>query len=335
MKEVKEGGKGRALALLPVALDLFDGGGGAAAGGAGTAGNGGQAAGQAGGQSLEPGKKVVYGKQAVEDRPSGRSAQPNDASRAETGEKNPQRQSSSDTLEERQRRYRELVGGEFKDLYDEDTKRLVSRSAREAAALREQADRAQPILDMLLDRYKIGDGDMNKLLAAVESDSAYWSQAAEEAGMSVEQFKRFQQLQRQNAELLRQQRERMGRDRADAQIRAWNDQAEQLKAVYPSFDLTREAQNRDFLSMLKAGVPVRQAYEVVHMDEIKAATAAMQAKATEKAVTDNIKAKGTRPQENGTGAASGFTMKDDVHKLTPKDRAEIAKRVSRGEVITF
>ena len=153
--------------------------------------------------------------------------------------------------------------------------------------------------------------------------------------MSVEQYKRFQQLQRQNAELLRAQRQRMGQDRADAQLRAWNDQAEQLKAVYPSFDLTREAQNRDFLSMLRSGVPVRQAYEVIHMDEIKAAAAAMQAKATEKAVTENIKAKGTRPQENGTGASSGFTVKDDVSRLTAKDRAEIARRAARGEVITF
>lgn len=318
-------------ALLTIRLDLFDGagaGGGAASGdGAGAAPDGQTGPGAEG--------KVLYGKQEAEGHTSGRSAQPNDASQAGTGEQNPQHQSTSDTLEDRQRRYRELVGGEFKDLYDEDAKRLVSRSARETAELRDQAARAQPVLDMLMDRYKIGDGDMTKLLAAVENDSAYWSQAAEEAGMSVEQYKRFQQLQRQNAELLRAQRQRMGQDRADAQLRAWNDQAEQLKAVYPSFDLTREAQNRDFLSMLRSGVPVRQAYEVIHMEEIKAAAAAMQAKATEKAVTENIKAKGTRPQENGTGASSGFTVKDDVSRLTAKDRAEIARRAARGEVITF
>lgn len=336
MKEINENGKGRALALLPVCLDLFDGagtggdGGGTAAGGGSAAGDGGQAGGgtAAAGQIPVSGKKAVYGKQAAAGpAPDGR--------QTAQGEQNPQYQSSSDTLEERQRRYRELVSGEFRDLYDEDAKRLVSRSAREAAALREQADRTQPILEMLLDRYKIRDGDMGKLRAAVENDSAYWSQAAEEAGMSVEQYKRFQQLQRQNQELLRAQRQRMGQERADAQLRDWNGQAEQLRAVYPSFDLTREAQNRNFLSMLKAGVPVRQAYEVVHMDEIKAAAAAMQAKATEKAVTDNIKAKGSRPQENGTGASSGFTVKDDVSRLTRKDRAEIARRAARGEVITF
>lgn len=305
------------LTLLPIRLDLFDGGGTAAGGGTG---------GEAGAGTPGDTGSVLYGKQAATAPDGGQTAQ---------GEQNPQHLSSSDTLEERQRRYRELISGEFKDLYDEDARRLTGRSAREATALRDQAARVQPVLDLLLDRYKIGDGDLSKLQAAVENDSAYWSQAAEEAGMSVEQYKRFQQLQRQNQELLRQQRARMGQERADAQLRAWNDQAEQLRAIYPSFNLTREAQNRDFLSMLKAGVPVRQAYEVIHMDEIKAATAAMQAKATEKAVTANIKAKGSRPQENGTGAASGFTLKDDVSRLTPKDRAEIARRVARGEVITF
>lgn len=318
-------------ALLPVRLDLFDGAGGGAGAGA-SAGDGGQAGGQNAGQ--EPAGKggkaenVLYGKQpATEPGQEGGQTAP--------GQENPQRLTSSDTMEERQRKYRELVSGEYKDLFEADTQRLMSRSAREAAALRDQAARAQPVLDMLMDRYKIGDGDMSKLLQAVENDSAYWSQAAEEAGMSVEQYKRFQQLQRQNQELMRQQRARIGQDRANDQLRAWNAQAEQLKAIYPSFDLTREVQNRDFLSMLRSGVPVRQAYEVVHMDEIKAAAAAMQAKATEKAVTANIKAKGARPQENGAGAGSGFTVKDDVSRLTRKDRAEIARRAARGEVITF
>lgn len=320
------------MILLDTVLNLFDGAGGGSAAGDGTGGDapsggttpggGTTAGGQAGGKGPE---KVLYGKQAA----------PAEGSAPAGQKQEPRVLTSSDALEDRQRRWRELTSGEFKDLYDQEVGRMASRSAQETAALREQAGRAQPVLDMLMDRYKITDGDMGKLLHAVENDSAYWSEAAEEAGMSVDQYKQFQRLQRQNAELMRAQRQRMGQERANAQLRVWNDQAEQLKTVYPSFDLNREVQNRDFLSMLKAGVPVRQAYEVVHMDEIKAATASLQAKATEKAVTANIKAKGSRPQENGTGASSGFTVKDDVSRLTAKDRAEIAKRAMRGEVITF
>ena len=108
-----------------------------------------------------------------------------------------------------------------------------------------------------------------------------------------------------------------------------------MKGDYPSFDLGAESQNPQFLAMLRAGVPVQHAYEVVHMDEIKAGVAKLTAKATEKQVVSGIRAKGARPQENGTAAQSPFTVKDDVSKLTRKDRAEIARRVARGETISF
>lgn len=115
----------------------------------------------------------------------------------------------------------------------------------------------------------------------------------------------------------------------------WYAEGEQLKADYPDFDLGTEARNPQFLSMLKSGVPVKLAYEVLHMDGIKAVVAQAAAQRTEKQVVDGIRAKGARPPENGTAAQSGFTVKDDVSKLTKKDRAEIARRAARGERITF
>ena len=55
----------------------------------------------------------------------------------------------------------------------------------------------------------------------------------------------------------------------------------------------------------------------------------------EKTVTDNIRARGARPQENGAAPKSAVVVKDDVSKLTPADRAEIARRAAMGETITF
>lgn len=193
----------------------------------------------------------------------------------------------------------------------------------------------QPVIDMLMQRYQIGDGDMGKLSQAIENDDAYWSEAAEEAGMSVEQYKQFQKLQRENEALLRQQRQRQNDQRAQQQLQQWYGEAEQVKGLYPSFDLNAEVKNPQFLSMLRAGVPVQHAYEVVHMDQIKAGVAAMQAKATEKQVVDGIRAKGARPQENGTTSQGAFIVKDDVSKLSKRDRAEIIRRAARGEHIEF
>lgn len=296
------------LRLPPLRLDLFDGSGGGGDGGAGGA-DGAASPGQA--HTAETPASTGAEKQKQEG------------------------QSGPDSPEERRKRWRELTQGEFRDLYDEEARRLTSRSDREAQTLRDRLGKSQPILNMLMERYRIGDGDLGKLLSAVENDNDAWTKAAEEAGMSVEQYRQFQRMKRENAELLRQQRDRVGRERADAQLRAWDQQAEQARAVYPGLDLGTEARNPQFLSMLRSGVPVQTAYEVIHMDEIKAGVATAQAQATEKAVTDNIRAKGARPQENGAGAGAGFTVKDDVSRLTPKDRAELARRAARGETITF
>ena len=54
-----------------------------------------------------------------------------------------------------------------------------------------------------------------------------------------------------------------------------------------------------------------------------------------KAIEDNIKAKGNRPQESAAKGTQGVIIKSDPSKLTAEDRAEIARRVMMGEEITF
>ena len=329
--------------LLDIRLDLFDGGAAAGGAGAGAAasGDGGTSGTQGETQASSPAttrrgksgeyQNVLFGKQAKE------GGAPEGQQRSSDAGSDERRDvlTTSDTLEARRKEFHDLVNGEYKDLYTEETQRIIDRRFRETKDLERMVGQYQPVIDMLMQRYQIGDGDMGKLAQAIESDDAYWSEAAEEAGLSVEQYKQFQRLQRENDALLRQQRQRQNEQLAQQQLQKWFQQAEQVKGLYPSFDLEAEAKDPQFLSMLRAGVPVQHAYEVVHMDQIKAGVAAMQAKATEKQVVDGIRAKGARPRENGTAAQSAFITKDDVSKLTKKDRAEIVRRAAMGDHIEF
>ena len=339
--------KAKAQHMLDIRLDLFDGG--AAAGGAGAgaaapasqAGDGTQGGSQASPGSTRRGKSgefqnVLFGKQAAPAAAGDTGGQNGQAQSSDAGSDNkPGVQTTSDTLESRRKAFLDLVNGEYKDIYTEETQRIINRRFRETQNLEQQVGSYQPLVDMLMQRYHIGDGDIDKLTAAVENDDAYWSEAAEEAGMSVEQYKQFQKLQRDNAALLKAQRMRQGEEAAQRQLQRWYGEAEQVKSLYPSFDLNAEVKDQRFLSMLKAGVPVQHAYEVIHMEEIKAGVAQMQAQATEKQVVAGIRAKGARPQENGTSAQSAFTVKDDPSKWSKKDRAEVARRVARGETINL
>ena len=244
-------------------------------------------------------------------------------------------QVSSDALDAKRKAWRELVSGEYKDIYTEETQRMVDRRFRETKALQERVDANQPIIDLLMQRYGVTDGDTKTLAEKLENDTAYWRASAAEAGMSAEQYKEFQKLKRDNAALLAEQRRRLGQQQMDAKLQQWYSEGEALKAKFPNFDLEAEARNPQFTSMLRSGVPVEQAYKVMHWDEIFSDTVQVTAAAAEKRVADSVRAKGARPAENGTASQSGFVVKDDVHKLSKKDRAEIVRRAMGGEKITF
>lgn len=326
------------ILMRPAKLTLFDGGAGASASaggeGTGTAGQGEATAKTPG--STRRGKTGEYDNVRFGKQPEPEGGEGAAASSDAGGEKQKVGvETTSSTLEDKRKAFRELVNGEYKDQYTEETQRLINRRFKESKAMEESLNAQKPVIDMLMQRYKIEDGDVGKLAKAIENDNAYWSEAAAEAGMSVDVYKQVQKIQRENEMLRRAERNRAGEAVVQRQLRQWAEQAEAMKALYPNFDMAQETANPAFVNMLKAGIPVEHAYKVLHMDEIVSGAVTAAAKQTEQQVVANIRAKGARPAENGTSSQSAFTIKDDVSKLSKKDRAEIARRAAMGEKISF
>lgn len=304
---------------IPMILNLFDGeGGGAAPAGDGGAQGGTQAATGSAQRGKGEYENVVFGNQGNQPEAPG--------AKVET---------TSDAQQVRRAQWRQMVEGDYKDLYAEDTQKIINRRFRETKELQSKVDSFQPIIDTLAERYGITDGNMQALSDKINNDTAYWSEAAEEAGMSVEQYKEIQRLRRENKALTDAKNLRKNQDAMNRQLQQWAAEEQALKRQFPAFDLKSEAQDQRFVSMLRSGVPMEHAYKVLHMDEMMRDAMTSAAAATERRITDNVRARGARPVEAGAKAQSGFTIKDDVTKLTRKDRAEIARRVSRGEHISF
>lgn len=241
---------------------------------------------------------------------------------------------TSNTLEERRKAYNDLINSdEYKEFYTEDTQKMINRRFKETKNLEKQVAEFKPLLDILTQMY--GVSDVEGVKRAIENDNSIWESRAFESGMDVEQYKKIQRLERENKALHDAQMNFLEHQRVDNQVNAWLNEAEELKSEYPDFDFDTELQDPEFARMLQSGVPVRHAYEVKHMDEIKNSIVQYSTRQTAKAVTDNIRAKGSRPLENGTSAQGAFTVKSDVTKLTKADREEIARRVARGEHISF
>lgn len=109
------------------------------------------------------------------------------------------------------------------------------------------------------------------------------------------------------------------------------EQAAETKETYPEFDFEKEIKNPEFMRLLKIGVGVKNAYEVVNIDAILENNT----KAAEKKVVDSIRLKGNRPVENGSEGAAGILLSGNASKLSRKERAELAKRAARGEKISL
>lgn len=242
---------------------------------------------------------------------------------------------TSNTLEERRRAFEEMIDGEYKDIYAEKFQQAFNRRFKESKGMEASLNQQKPIMDMLMQRYNIADGDVGKLQEAIEKDNQYWESAAEEAGMTVEQYMAVKKLERENAELNRIRQIQLGEQQAQQKLNQWYAEGERLKELYPSFDLRTETANRDFMGLLKSGVSVQQAYELIHMEEIKANAARAAAQTAGQQMAAKIQTKAARPKENGTSSQSAVIVKSDVHSLSRQDRAEAVRRAQRGEKITF
>lgn len=327
--------------LLDVNLRLFDGAAAGGAAGTGTAGTG-EGGATAGSEGTSTQATAEFSKKNGSSHRSGRST--GDLSNVIYG-KQPETSpdaggktdvsTTSDSLEQKRQNFEKLISGEYKDMFTERTQAIIDNRFKQTKTLEGQIAAQQPVINMLMDRYGISDGDLGKLTKALENDDAYWEAGAEEAGLTVEQYKMVQKLQRENAELTRSMRMRQGAEQANRQVAEWNRQANEVKNIYPGFDFRTELGNRDFVQMLKNGIPVQKAYEISHFDEIMNGAAQTAAKNAEKNTVEKIKRKSSRPAENGTSSSSSAIVKSDVHNLTRADRAEIAKRAARGEHIAF
>lgn len=288
-------------------LHLFDGGA------AGAAGSDGSGDGSAGSQAMAA---------------NGQAANTGEGSPADAG------QEVSKTPEQLQTEFQQLIKGEYKDAYTKEFQKRFNERHKEAKITQERLNSYQPIIDTLSARYGITDGDMGKLSQAIDADESLWADAAEEAGMTVEQYRHVQRVEMENQRLKAAQRQNIQHQMAQQQMQIWQGQIQQVQQSYPDFNLEAEMQNPAFQAMLRAGASIQNAYEATHIEDIKASLARQTAKNTEKQVTDNIRKKGMRPQEVG-GAQSGVPLNSDLKNSTAKQRAEWAARAERGEQITF
>lgn len=312
-------------------LQLFAEGGDSGDGGTAVSGVAGPNSTKSKGVKGNPLADVQYGKQ---ENVQGAAAQ-TESEQPSTDGQTENAETGTVTPEDRRAKFDALVKGEFKDLYDSKIQSIVNSRLKSTKETISKYEALTPTLEMLAKRYGVDASDVSALSKAIAEDDSLYEKEAIERGISVEQLREIKAMERENSELRKYRDQVQMQNEVDELYNKWLSDSAVLKDTYPQFELNAELQNSDFFGLLKAGIPIKTAYEVVHKDEIIPAAMQFTAQKTAEKITNKIISNGNRPLENGANGQSPVNVKSDVSQLTKADRDEITRRVARGERISF
>ena len=240
------------------------------------------------------------------------------------------------TTIDRNAEFEKFIKGEYKDLYDARVKDTIQKRLKSTKETVDKYNSLFPMLETLGKKYGVDSTDAEALMKAIEEDDTFYEQEALEKGITVEALKEIRKMERENATLKKQMEELNAKENADRQVATWMQEAESVKALYPTFDLGVELQNPRFIDLLNVpGVDVRTAFELTHKDDIIAGAMHYTAKEVEKKMANKVMANGSRPAENGMNSQAASLTKSDVSQLSKEDILDIQRRVARGERIDF
>ena len=221
-----------------------------------------------------------------------------------------------------------------KDLFNEEVQNLSKARLPGYSKLKQEKAQQDKLIDYLSAKY--GVKGVEALTEAIENDNAYWEDAAYRNNMDVDAYKdklkRDISSAKDSEELDALRREKAAR----AQYDTWQTEAKDVMAKYPEFNLNECLKNEKFRSMLTAQYreympSMVQIYEMIFHDDIINAAKSSAAKN----VTDNIRARGLRPDEAGMKGEGGIDYARSVSSTTKEQRRELARRARNGEQISF
>lgn len=207
------------------------------------------------------------------------------------------------------------------------------KSATEAKAAAEaQMEKLSPMFRLLGERYGIeakdGVYDADAIVKAVTEDDSYYEDKALEMGVTPDVARQLAQ-----ADSIRQaQAQEQARREREAQLQehfmSLQQQADDLRKIFPDFDLNRELQNPVFVQRTAPGpnpMSVEDAFYSIHHGEImkkQAEEIALRARADAAA---GYRANQARPRENGGSATGAVQAAPNLKSMSREERIAYMK----------
>jgi len=238
-----------------------------------------------------------------------------------------------------QAEWEELKKGKYKDLYGADVQNAIKDRFKNQANLQQQLDELQPIIDAAKKIY--GVDDTAAIREAIQKDdrlAQLEEEEAEAAGMTVDSFRTMKELEEQNARYRQQEQQSIQQQMLRNHFQKLTQQAEELKQIFPGFDLIKEMEeNPEFARLTgpNVGVSVKDAFYALHGEQLAAESMKAGMERAQKQLGQTIRAQGMRPIE---GAAHGQGQPAaqapmDFRNMTRQERDKFRSQVKTGKVV--
>ena len=208
--------------------------------------------------------------------------------------------------------------------YNKQMQLMVQSRLRGAKVAEENLGKLAPALELLARKHGMDPANMDydALAKAISDDNAYYEDKALEMGVPVETAKKLDQQERDTARQQRLKQQTLEQQKVQQHFIKLQQQGEELKKVFPNFDLQKELQNPAFVRMTapNVGISVEDAYYAVHRNEIMAAGMQVTAQKTAQKISNSIQAGARRPNEAGTTGQAPSVTTFDYRNASPEQR---------------
>jgi len=221
--------------------------------------------------------------------------------------------------------------------YNKQMQAVVQSRLRSAKGAEDTLGKLTPALEVLARKHGQDPAniDYDALAKAISDDESYYEDKALEMGVSVETAKRIDQQERDTARQQREQERTLEQQKFQQHIVKLEQQGEEMKKLFPNFDLRTELQNPVFARMTSpnVGISVQDAYYAVHRNEIQTAAMQVTAQKTAQKISNAIQSGSRRPHENGTSGQAPSVTTFDYRSMSPEQRKSLKDRIRSGEKI--
>lgn len=217
----------------------------------------------------------------------------------------------------------------FAKFYGNDVQSAVKDRFKNQDDANKKLESMDPMLKALMK--KTGAESVEELQDLILSDDSLYQEEADAAGMPVEQYKAMQKLQAEHDQLVAEKQKAQEQQQMQQHVAGIRQQAEEMKQLFPGFDLDAEMQNPEFIKMTSpGGVSVKQAFFALHGEELIPQLMAFGVQTGKEQISRSIQANQARPIEGASlRGSAGASVRIDNESMTDERYEEIKRRTLR------